>query len=66
MSDLVENTEDRFSRDEAHMSVLHWHTFAYFSIKTLVEPHCEKTGLRDFRPGLTQTRLCSHRRWLEA
>ena len=21
------------------------------------EPRCEKTGLRDFRPGLTQTRL---------
>ena len=30
------------------------------------EPCCEKTGLRGFRPGLTQTGLCSHRRWLEA
>ena len=30
------------------------------------EPCCEKTGLRGFRPGLTQTRLHSHRRWLEA
>ena len=30
------------------------------------EPRCEKTGLRDFPPGPTQTRLCSHRRWLEA
>ena len=30
------------------------------------EPRCEKTGLRGFRPGPTQTRLCSHRRWLEA
>ena len=30
------------------------------------EPRCEKTGLRDFRPGQTQTGLCSHRRWLEA
>ena len=29
-------------------------------------PHHEKTGLRGFRPGLTQTRLYSHRRWLEA
>ena len=27
---------------------------------------CEKTGLRGFRPGLTQTGLYSHRRWLEA
>ena len=26
----------------------------------------EKTGLRGFRPGPTQTGLYSHRRWLEA
>ena len=30
------------------------------------EPRCEKTGLRGFRPGLTQTRLHSHRIKLEA
>ena len=31
------------------------------------ESRCEKTGLlRGFRPGPTQTGLCSHRRWLEA
>ena len=30
------------------------------------EPRCEKTGLRGFRPGPTQTGLCSHRIWLEA
>ena len=30
------------------------------------EPHHEKTCLRGFRPGPTQTRLYSHRRWLEA
>ena len=30
------------------------------------EPRCEKTGLRDFRPGPTKTGLCSHKRWLEA
>ena len=30
------------------------------------EPRCEKTGLRGFRPGPTQTRLHSDRRWLEA
>ena len=43
-----------------------------FTIKTdvwyasghLNEP--EKTGLRGFRPGPIQTRLYSHRRWLEA
>ena len=27
-----------------------------------MRPRCEKTGLRGFRPGPTQTRLCSHRR----
>ena len=32
----------------------------------LYEPRCEKTGLRGFRPGPTQTGLYSHRRWLEA
>ena len=29
------------------------------------EPRSEKTGLRGFRPGPTQTGLYSHRRWLE-
>ena len=28
----------------------------------LYETRCEKTGLRDFRPGPTQTGLYSHRR----
>ena len=35
-------------------------------ISLTYEPRCEKTGLWGFRPGPTQTRLCSHRRWLEA
>ena len=30
-----------------------------------IEPRCEKTSLRGFLPGLTQTGLYSHRRWLE-
>ena len=30
------------------------------------ELRCEKTGLRGFRPGLTQTKLYRFRRWLEA
>ena len=30
------------------------------------EPLCEKTSLRGFQPGPTQTRLCSHIIWLEA
>ena len=32
----------------------------------LFEPRSEKTGLRGFRPGPTQTGLYNHRRWLEA
>ena len=38
--------------------------FGSFTIK--FEPRSEKTGLQGFRPGPTQTRLYSHRRWLEA
>ena len=30
------------------------------------EQQCEKTGLWDFRPGMTQTELCKNRRWSEA
>ena len=36
------------------------------SVGLVYEPLCEKTGLRGFRPGPTQTGLYSHRRWLEA
>ena len=28
-------------------------------VLSLYEPRCEKTGLRGFRPGPTQTGLCS-------
>ena len=38
----------------------------YFLCQTLYEPRSEKTGLWGFRPGQTQTRLYSHRRWLES
>ena len=36
-----------------------------FSLVTSNKPRCEKTGLRGFRPGPTQTGLYSHRIWLE-
>ena len=35
-------------------------------ILLVFEPRSEKTGLRGFRPGPTQTGLYDHRRWLEA
>ena len=38
----------------------------YLAITFIYEPRCEKPGLRGFRPGPTQTGLCSHRKWLEA
>ena len=39
----------------------------YWSLyRGIFEPRCEKTGLRGFRPGPTQTGPCSHRRRLEA
>ena len=68
MSDLVGNPEDRFSHNEAQILFLvsvdsfllelqkkEGPAFAY-------EPRCEKTGLRGFRPGPTQTKLYNHRR----
>ena len=36
------------------------------SLGLTIEPRCEKTGLRGFRPCPTQTRLYNHIRWLEA
>ena len=38
--------------------------FPFKSLK--FEPRSEKTGLRGFQPGPTQTGLYSHLRWLEA
>ena len=38
----------------------------WFTVLNRNEPRCEKTGLRGFRLGPTQSGLCSHRRWLEA
>ena len=38
---------------------MHLFTLYYF------EQLHDKTCIRDFRPGSPQTRLCSHRRWLE-
>ena len=35
-------------------------------VKKLDEPRLERTCLRGFRPGPTQTEVYSRRRWLEA
>ena len=81
MSDLVGNPEDRFSHDEdigvltykmertglpisllCHLKVIENHVR---SLNFEYEHRSEKTDLRGFRPGPTQTGLYSHRRWLE-
>ena len=51
------------------MGKVKYHIDIVFKMGNLVwinEPRSEKTGLWGFRPGPTQTRLYSHRRWLEA
>ena len=53
------NENDSFTGDFSHHLL---HTVASWSH----EPRRQKTGLRGFRPGPTQTGLYSHRRWLEA
>ena len=35
-------------------------------VRLILEPRSEKTGLRGFRPGSTQTGLYCDRKWLEA
>ena len=56
-----------YSRDVNHTLMLLRHGVNYVAALSFsFEPRSEKTGLRGFRPGPTQTGLYSHRRWLEA
>ena len=49
------------------LDVINWFMFGHkLHIYYICEPGCEKTGLRGFRPGPTQTGLYNNRRWLEA
>ena len=41
-------------------------TYLSLIVVLMYEPRCEKTGLRGFQPGPTQTALYGHRIWLEA
>ena len=60
------------SRKEVGLQCLNLSPIVFHCIDVLMtlfflyEPRSEKTGLWGFRPGPTQTRLYSHRRWLEA
>ena len=60
MSDLVGNPEDRFSRVAARI------IYIFVWLQNIIEPRREKTGLRGFRPGPTQTGLYKLRKELEA
>ena len=42
------------------------YVFGTYYTQSVSEPCCEKTGLRGFRPGPTQTGLYRHRRLLDA
>ena len=70
MSDLVGNPEDRFSRVAAYVhkenSIYDVRKFCHRCYITINEPRREKTGLRGFRPGPTQTGLYKLRKELEA
>ena len=57
-----------FSQRGSNSFYFQWICFLAISpcqIRGLNEPRHEKTGLRGFRPGPTQTGLYSHRSWLE-
>ena len=62
MSDQVGNTEDRFSHNTAQMfaSSTVVSIKQVFSCHVSYETRSEKTGLRDFRPGPTQTGLYNY------
>ena len=66
--DLLGKTENDFELMFVN-SKFH-HTCSYCCVvggsSVIIEPRCEKTGLRGFRPGPTQTELYNHRPWLEA
>ena len=49
-----------------HSVLLNFNMYYNHLISKSFEPRREKTGLRGFRPGLTQTDLYSHRSRLEA
>ena len=63
---LARHTEETVTLQCTGKNIHKGTTLDGFSDQLLNEPRCEKTGLRGFRPGPTQTVLYSYRRWLEA
>ena len=59
---LISSAGIKSTKDVALLYADKQHTIS----RLRTDPRCEKTGLRGFRPGPTQTGLYSHRRWLEA
>ena len=44
----------------SHITPMSDGSLSVFRYRIITEPRCEKTGLRGFRPGPTQTRLYNH------
>ena len=59
MWDLVGNPEDRLSKNEAQLKEM-MYSIDEFDKMVTYEVRFEKTGLRGFRPGPTQTGLRNH------
>ena len=60
------NVDVRIGRESALLPIIAIKLPASIGEKSTSEPHREKTGLRDFRPGPTQTGLYKLRSRLEA
>ena len=58
--------DDQTVDAQADQNFCCWPKAGFHEMWLKYEPCYEKTGLRDFRPGPTQTGLYSHRGWLEA
>ena len=58
--------KDRFCNGQTQEMIIRHLITLIKHMSVNFEPRCEKTGLRSFRPGPAQTKLYSHRRWLEA
>ena len=64
--DLLGKTENDFELMFVNSKFHHSYCCVVGGSSVIIEPRCEKIGLRGFRPGPTQTELYNHRSWLEA
>ena len=64
MWDLVGNPEDKKNLKVCQITSNEYQQLCFYGkltkLSLVYEPRSEKTGLRGFRPGHTQTGLCNH------